>query len=156
QGLASPDFQLPAARNWTRSDIDDRARRLDQLADHVRLMGIPLKHPWRGAGVDAGLPQDAQRVGTRGHLLEGAISGLAESGTALAARAGVPCATLNEARQLILLGEVVGRAPKLDPAAMSDPAWTDAWDQIVELIRRGMAYASARRRLEGVFVPEAW
>ncbi len=156
RGVASPDFQLPASRGWTRRDTDDRARRLERLADQVLLMGLPLEHPWRGAGLDVVLPQDAERIAGRARLLHDAIASLAEQGGALAARAGASCTTLAEAQQLILLGEVVGRAPMLDAAALAHPAWTDARGQISELVQRGLAYASARARLKGALVPQAW
>src|SRR5258706_10106782 len=42
-GLEVPDFQLPAARNWSRHEIEDRVRRVGALAGHVVAMGTPSK-----------------------------------------------------------------------------------------------------------------
>lgn len=155
-GLAAPDFQIPAARSWARRDIDDRAHRAEQLADHVRTMGIPCQHPWRGVCLDIVLPPDAERFGSRAQILHSAFVALADRGAALGARAKASCATVAEARRLILLGEAVGRVPRLDAAAIADAAWSESRSQITQLVAQGLAYAAARRRLDGVLAPEGW
>lgn len=155
-GLTPPGFQLPQARSWTRRDREDRARGLDQLAALVGAMGLPIQHPWRGAGLDAVLPQDAERMAERAQALREPLAECAAAGISLAARAAASCANLTEAQKLIRLGEVIGRAPSLDAEAIGNEVWTSSRSEIAELVANGAQYVRARRRLDGVLISEAW
>ena len=155
-GVISPDFQLWAAKDWTRRDVEDRTRRVTHLAAHVHTMGVPASHPWRGMGLDALLPQDVERIARRARRLTEAVADLTHQAKSLAARAGIPCETLADTRRLVPLGEFVGLAPKLDVKVIADDVWTVRHSEITALVERGLSYAQARRQLETVLVPDAW
>jgi very-short-patch-repair endonuclease len=155
-GVTSPDFQLPAAQDWTRRDAEERTRRVTHLAAHVHTMGVPAFHPWRGMGLDVSLPQDVERVAARARRLTVAITDFTQEGKSLAERAGMPCETLADVRRLVPFGEFAGLAPSLDVKAIADDVWTDRHAEITVLIERGASYALARHQLEAVLLSGAW
>lgn len=156
RGVPSPDFQLPAAQEWTSADIEDRGRSVERLAAHVAIMGVPTQHPWRGAGLDVVLPQDAERIGARAQDRHRAVAELVGRASALAARAGTSASTIAEAHRVVRLGQVLGHAPGFDPAAIAHEVWGSTCSEIAELVEQGSTYANARRRLDPILVPRAW
>jgi len=156
RGVPSPDFQLLGAREWTTPDIEDRGRCVKRLAAHVASMGVPTRHPWRGAGLDVVLPQDAERLAARAQNRHRAVEELADRTAALAARAGTSGSTIAEARRVVRLGQVLGQAPRFDPAAIGHEVWGTRGTEIAELVEQGSTYANARRRLDPILVPAAW
>jgi very-short-patch-repair endonuclease len=156
KGLQSPEFQVAKAGAWAPLDIEERRRRVKRLAAHVQSMGIPIAHPWRGTGLDVVLPQDAERLATRAKLVARGLEEIATRGQELANRVGSPCSTLQDAERLSNLGPVLRQAPALDAASIANDAWSSRRSDIQALAEHGEVYSTARRRLEGILLPEAW
>jgi very-short-patch-repair endonuclease len=156
RGVPSPDFQLLDAREWTTPDIDERAMRVERLAAHIANMGVPAHHPWKGVGLDVVLPQDVERVANRAQDRHSALAKLIDRAAKLGARASTPSSTIAEAHRLVQMGEVLGQAPDIDLVAIGDQIWSNRRADVTELVGQGNTYASARRRLNPIVVPEAW
>ena len=156
EGVAPPDFHLPVARDWTRSDMQSRVQIVKRLAGHVLIMRVPNRHPWRGVGLDVVLPQDATRFANRARDLHKGLSELSQLALTLEGRVGTSCSTLAEAGRIVRLGLLLGQAPSMDPVCMTGDAWVNARGEISELVSRGLVYNNARKRLKEILIPEAW
>jgi very-short-patch-repair endonuclease len=155
-GLTSPDFQLPAARNWTRRDIDDRIRLATTVGAHVSAMGTPDHSPWRGTGIANALPQDAERITIKAARTRDALSKVIDQGERLAGQVELSCLTFGELQELARMGRAFNEAPEVDGSAIGHPVWTEGRAGIVELVRQGLGYASIRARWEKAVSPTAW
>jgi len=156
-GLATPDWQLEEARNWRRPDLDDRVTRVAQLADHVRKIGVPLEHPWRGTQTsEMLLPADASRLSARAGALAGRIEALAETADQLGNLTGYDAKSFAQTMSITSLVAVLSQAPSMDPAAMDAPEWTSKRAEIEALLQKGREFASARQTLEHQVNRRAW
>jgi very-short-patch-repair endonuclease/Cdc6-like AAA superfamily ATPase len=155
-GVHAPDFRLDEANSWERRGVDERHRRIVGLADHINLMGVPARHPWRGVGVDAMLPQDVERIAVRAAELESQLATIAERSKEVLGRALLPSQTLGDVERALPFATVAAAAPRLDVAAMGSPVWESQREAIAKVVEAGWRFSQARTRLQNVFTEEAW
>lgn len=154
--VAAPDFAIPAAKDWSRTETESHSRRVSHLAEHVSEMGVPAAHPWRGTNVDVMLPQDVSRIVIRAADLSAALSGLSVEGQRVAAKIDTDFECLGDITKLAPLGEFAGRAPAVHLTSIADAAWLQRQADITELVKQGAAYSRIRRELQTVLLPGAW
>jgi len=156
-GAQPPDWKLDEARNWTRPEIDERVGRITQLAEHVVKMGVPLRHPWRGAATkEPLLPADAHRVSAKAAALRGKLEELRAATNELSVLAGFSIGTIGETRAITSMIASLATAPPLDPVALGAPEWTSRRADIEKLLRIGSGFTAARRTLDGHVTQRAW
>jgi hypothetical protein len=107
-GVGAAQFTLGNAAQWPAAEVDQRARSLSDVAEHLRDMGRPDEHPWRGVMLDGLLPMDVDRLIARlpdvGRRLSEAIT----AAEALAKALGVQSpATPREIGRLARFGDRV-------------------------------------------------
>jgi hypothetical protein len=154
-GVGAGDFRIEEARGWDRDTRENRYDRVSRLAALVEEIGVPAGHPWRGVGLEVVLPQDAQRLAKASSDLAAAATGLIERASALGSRCSATTVTWRDLRRLTSLGEILGKAPALDPTCFANPPWR-AGREITDLLEAGHAYLRSKNRLKGVLRDEAW
>ena len=65
KGVPPVDYELKGATEWSPSQLREHTGLLNDLLLHLREIGVPAQHPWRGAHVKALLPTDVDRIKTR-------------------------------------------------------------------------------------------
>ena len=130
---------------------------MQDLAEHVGLMGPPGQHPWRGVELDAVLPGDVDRLQLKLPGIADRLARLADAGRQLASLLGVPApASSAELSQLVRLAERLAAAPPLDRQALASPAWSERRREIDNLIAVGRQYAEILASLKGTVVEAGW
>lgn len=156
KGIAPPDFSIEEARNWKPPGVDERRTIIRRAAAHIERAGLRVQHPWRGVGLDAILPQDAQRYSSRAAERAAAFRTFVSDGRAIAARVRSGFETWKQAEGLFRLGELLRRAPDLDATAIGHASWKAQRASIPTLIAAGESFARIRKELQRVFQEEAW
>ena len=77
--VAVPDFQLKGAESWTKAQAAEVLEEIAQLAERLKISGIPARHPWRGSTRGPISPLDAQRLNAIATRLSASIDGLDET-----------------------------------------------------------------------------
>ena len=62
-GIPAPDFDIPRAADYTKAEMLQFKRELQELADRLRRSGVPCRHPWRMSGGAALSPFSQERLG---------------------------------------------------------------------------------------------
>lgn len=156
KGVAPPDFTIEDARTWEPPAVNERRKIVRRAAAHIELTNLPVDHPWRGVGLDAILPQDAQRFSGRAAEIASAFRAFMSEGRAVAARVTSGCETWKEAEGLFRLGQLLRRAPDCDASAIGHASWKAKRPAIQALIAAGESFARNRPELERVLREEAW
>jgi len=157
RGIQPQDYRFDDCRNWTQEQLREREDRLDQLAEHIREMGTPALHPWRGTGLSVALPQDAIRIQAQAKGIHTQLEAWDQEVADLARRLGTGAATWGDARRAANLGLAVAAAPAgMDRRSLAAAVWEDRREDISALIRAGQKYSAARAALADVLIPQAW
>lgn len=156
-GTRLPDFQLEGCAEWTLGDLQARLDLLDDLVEHVRAIGVPANHPWRGVRLNVVLPMDVDRLLQKLPEIIARLEGLITAGAELAASLNVEQpADANSVSKVARLAQRIAAAPPMDRASMGHAAWSDQPTQIRELVDAGRVYVERREALQGVVVDAAW
>lgn len=161
-GAALPDFKVAGVESAGRVALDATLGRCSQLAERLRVSGVPAKHPWRHSEREPLNPLDQQRLQEVANRLAACLDALA-----VVMRSVWPLVRPSEAAELsgLTLPQVESVAAALDVAAekpaeavdlLCHPEWTaklGAVDQLVSVSRR---LAELQTHLDQVFVPAAW
>ncbi|MBA79112.1 MAG: helicase [Tistrella sp.] len=156
-GVAPADFDLAeAAPGWTAPERTALAATLDDLARRIEAEGPPASHPWRGVGLDAISPLDADRRLAEIAALERGLAGWRAEAEVVAGLLDLPApATLDGSSRLLARAERLAAAPDLPPAVFLDPVWSVAADDVAVLVETGLALRDQAARLRPGLAPAA-
>jgi very-short-patch-repair endonuclease len=156
-GHAPNDIKLIAPEAWSADELKDRFEILRELVEHIDDTGLPVKHVWRGIGVDVMLPPDVDRLVARIRALADRLDEvLAEySAVAMALEKSTP-ECVHAFDEHARLAHRIAGAPALSSEALGAPEWNDRVSKIRLLLRSGAEYAGVARRLAGILQAAAW
>jgi very-short-patch-repair endonuclease len=157
RGVPPADFELLNAKTWTPGQRSQYVDLLQDLVLHMREIGIPARHPWRGTTIKAILPTDVDRLKPRLEGLIGHLDCLIASTGALAAELHVEAG--DSALQISTLARLAQRlatAPDMDRASIADTVWHTRREAIRSVVAAGMELESCRQSLEGIVTRAAW
>jgi very-short-patch-repair endonuclease len=159
-GAKGVGFQLADAVHWSRKEFQERSGRLLDLQTHLKDLGSPASHPWRGVErAEPVLPTD--RSALMGHV-EQVLVHLAEVASAgqrlgeLLSVRNQDLTTFQSFNILADLGRRLISAPPMDRAALANNVWATQDEMIAEVVRRGSEMAAARAELDSVVKGAAW
>ncbi|MCM2504274.1 DUF3320 domain-containing protein [Aureimonas altamirensis] len=152
EGQRPVDLNLDGATLWSPDDLSARRRLLVELTQRVDEIGLPVRHPWHGVGLDLVLPTTLERLLPR---IEALRSAVAELETEYAELAGTlelepKPDTFAGAAALRDRADILARAPDLCPEALGAAAWGDRRGAIADLVRAGADF-----RRQGVSLGDA-
>ncbi len=161
QGIPLLDVSIPDVAQWSARTFAEKQQVLGEVVEHLRSMGNPAEHPWRGAGRDQPLlPSDQHRLAGDLRQLEPALAAVRQSAEHLAHVLGVEWkpaeAMLEDAGQIERLAQRLAAAPAMDRTLLSGDVWMKRREEIDLVLSAGRELASARRKLDGVAAPVAW
>jgi len=155
-GQRPVDLTLDGATKWSPDDLGERRRILHELVQRIEDIGLPVRHPWHGIGLDMILPTTLERLVPR-------IEGLKTRVDALRIELGELARTLDhpapivfdDIRPLRELADVLAAAPSLSAEALMDPVWDDHADRIRGLVALGFDFERRGQELAGSVSAEA-
>jgi very-short-patch-repair endonuclease len=151
QGLKPSDIALADAPSWTPGECDERRRALGDVVARIDEIGLPCRHPWRGARVATVLPTDLQRLTARLALLRPKLAEIDGIRSDLCRKLSFqPADSLAGACTVVQLGRVVENVPKCDGKALFSASWIDRRSEIDSLLHTGETYSSLRASFDGV------
>ncbi|WP_010581776.1 DUF3320 domain-containing protein [Schlesneria paludicola] len=157
---ATVSIPLDNPVRWTKSEFEQRVRRLGEFQTYVADLGDVSVHPWRGVRRrPALLPTELQ---TLRQLIQQQLKSLPElvkQGGALAVGLNVPSCrenSLASIRRLVQLGRMCVDRPVLDREAIVSSVWETHPSQIRRLVEAGLGMVAAKRALNGIVIESAW
>jgi very-short-patch-repair endonuclease len=160
QGGKPVDFELPGAVEWTRKDFLEKCGLLQDFEIHLKRVGVPNSHPWRGIRLASPpLPTDLQQWITRIDDMRTRVQGALDSVHELSQLLHVREQDSVHLRAAQSLGRIVAKllqAPPMDRRQIADPIWESRCDAIAELLAQGRTLAAIESRLAGVVSEIAW
>lgn len=156
-GQAPVDIELGTAAAWDADHARELRRLLGELAERVTEIGMPIRHPWYGVGIEGISPMDLERlmkrIGSALEQLPQLRSRIAELDRDLETG---PSADAERVADMVALATRISTAPELDDAALANPAWASRLDEVRALVAQGKTLSELRNELDRQFKPSAW
>lgn len=154
---AVPDFSLADAARWTRDQHQTHRAIVAELVARAVPLFPPVRHPWRGVGLDVLMPADKQRALRAIREATDAIGALKERVKEVSALLGRPLSdTIAGASQLSTLGKHFAAAPAFDEAAAISPVWAESRQAIEDALAIGERYTASVLDLQPKLTDKAW
>jgi len=156
-GMRPTDIRLEKALSWTSEQRRQREALVQEIAQRIDDIGLPINHPWRGVGLDYVLPTDVERLIERIGGLKSRLDDLT-AGQASLARL-IEAAEPKKPSQFLPVVATTQRlssAPDLSAGALSNSHWTTSPEQIRLLLVTGKKLEDLKARLNGYTKLEAW
>lgn len=148
EGQGPVDLTLPQAAMWTPDDLAKRRSILHELTQRIDDIGKPDIHPWRGTGLSMVLPTTLERLMLRIEAVAQLTADLETQACDLAQRLEQkPPASIEEIAPLSDLAALIGKAPCLQPAALTAAAWDVRINDIIGVIRTGSLFQKSAEEL---------
>ncbi|MBS1833210.1 MAG: DUF3320 domain-containing protein [Acidobacteria bacterium] len=142
RNLTPMDIPLDRTDTWTPAERLRRKELIAQIADWIRVNGVPNKHAWYGTSGEAMLRGDADLF----------LEKLRETEATLA--------TLPLFGETSMDGAVEAAAHLRRNAGLPEEAdaavWRDRLSEIGELVQKGLVVGKGREEVEAIFAPKAW
>ncbi len=154
-------FTLTEPLKWSRPDFQERQSLLAEMVRHLKELGPPNEHPWRGVGLDGPLlPSNVKFLTTRltslGTAMKEAINGAEQLMLLMKAKFGNDGVTLASATSLANLASKFVEAPPLDRQQIGHEVWMNRADDIDEVVGLGLSIARGRSELARTVADVAW
>jgi very-short-patch-repair endonuclease len=158
RGVQPQSFQLNAAVEWSKSEFRQRVDLLKDVVAHLRQIGSPAEHPWRGSQLNAVLPMDVARIAESIPRILDHIDQTLKSAQKLATELRVKPANFSPQAILLVirLQQCLAAAPEMDRTALASEVWEQRRTEISELVRHGTQLAEARSQLASLVTSDAW
>jgi very-short-patch-repair endonuclease len=148
QGQRPVDIHLAGSTDWTADGVATRRRLLEEVSQRIDEIGLPIRHPWRGVGLEVVLPTTVERLVPRIESLASRVRELRGKVTEIAAsvESEVPSAP-NGVRPLLERARVLAAAPPFPPAALTASCWDGQQKEISSLIWTGAEFGRTSSEL---------
>jgi very-short-patch-repair endonuclease len=162
--LPKPIFRTPKDREFlsrllelNRMKVEELRSLVINLQEHLKKMGPPSAHPFRGTGLQALLPSDKEHIAASlrrslnaSETLDKVTKGIATLMGIAAASSRTEADLLNRAAKRAL------SAPHLGGVELKAREWQARRDDIGNLIAAGARHAEVTSEFASVLIPEAW
>jgi hypothetical protein len=154
----TPDLSLvEAAARRTRDDYDERARRVERLAEHIARAGPLNRHVFHGFGRTGLQPADFQRLAPRLKTLADVSAALAANATAIARYLGLKQGpTTASIKILIAVLKATAALPSEGLAIAAAIARAPSPERIIDAAAKGMAWRRQPQHCAKIFKPRVW
>ena len=155
--VTPPDFSLEKPEEWDRKTFRDRSELLQQLIEHLEVMGQPSEHPWRGVQRESMLPTDVERFNTTLPTVSEEIEQTQQEVTELARSLSMePALSMAGIEGQLNLAQLICEIPTLDAETLQSPVWQTHTRQIDEIVTLGANLEETREKLSTVVSDIAW
>lgn len=151
------DIALEKPAEWTAEGFDRRHAVLSELVERIGVIGQPSEHVWRGTGLVAVTPMEAERLTARFAALAERLAEIEATQVALSSTLECEKApSLKEFLPVLVLARRVAAAPAMTDVALASAAWNDEAEKIRSVLANGRRFAALRGELADAFVEAAW
>ncbi|MER0240085.1 DUF3320 domain-containing protein [Fulvimarina sp. MAC8] len=157
EGQRPVDLTLDGATRWSPDDLSARRRLLVELTQRVDEIGLPVRHPWHGVGLDLVLPTTLERLLPRIEALRSAVAELETEYGELAGTLELEPkpSEFSGATALHERADILARAPDLSPDAFRAGAWDERSGAIADLVTAGADFRRQSESLGDAVPPSA-
>jgi very-short-patch-repair endonuclease len=156
-GVKPADFKMDDVVTWTSTDLKEKENLLRDLEIHLREIGNPIEHCWRGVQLGAVLPMDIDRLMTSIPGIAGRLERLMTSTAELATLLHYGTAnTAMDAATLAKFAKRLARAPVMDRQSIANDIWDIRRQEIDSLIETGKQLSQSQQYLQGTVAEVAW
>ena len=154
----TPEISLvEAASRWTREDYDEKARRVERLAELTERSGPLHRHVFYGVGRMALQPADFQRLAPRLRSLADEAAALAANATEIGRHLGLrQRPTISGVKTLILLLRATAALPREGLGIAAAVARAQAPQRIIDAAAKGVEWRRRRARCARTFDARVW
>ena len=157
KGVNPVDFQLIDCLSWSAVDKRERQSLLVDLAVHMREIGNPAEHAWRGVQLESIIPPDVDRLAAEVQRILARASRLTATASQLADLIDQPNPESPlDVSQIALIGKRLGQAPAMDGEAIGDPIWDQRRAEIDALVDLGSTLSACQQSLADSVVEVGW
>src|SRR5579872_6182181 len=156
-GVDARGIFLDNPQSWSANDKKYREELLDDIIVHIRDLGIPAHHPWRGVRrrQQLLLNEYERFCDTLSELRQALDLILAD--VAIVEHTFPPATTwldtLNTANATV---KAVLTLPDADYTSLAHPLWRNEMPVLIELVQSGEHHAKLKQKLAGVITDTAW
>ena len=155
------DFTLSEPLKWSRVEFQERQSLLVEMVRHLKELGPPNEHPWRGVGLDGPLlPSNVKFLTSRLNSLvtsmNEAINAAKQLMSLMKATFGSEGFTPATAASLVNLTSKFVEAPPMDRTQIGHEVWTNRAEDIDEVVGLGLSIVRGRDELAGRVAEIAW
>jgi len=157
QGTLRSTITLDDAVTWSRGEFDKRRQVLDELLAHLKEIGDPTDHLWRGIDLKVLIPSDLETIISQiRDLLPMVVEvrQLAQELTSLNSELQTD-SFLTFSNTLRMIRHCL-ETPNLDVDAIADDCWDTQRDFISKLVTAGIEHTNSRRELHNVIDNTSW
>ena len=155
-GQRPVDLTLGEIIEWTPDDLGERQRLLLELCQRVDEIGLPLRHPWNGVGLDVILPTTLERLVPKIEELKTAIDVLRAELTGLARSLECPDpVAFDDVTLICKLADILASAPDLSANALTASIWDERADELRQLLLLGSNFERMAEELGSVVTSDA-
>jgi len=148
-------FESP--ETWTPEDRRNNRRLITELGERIDQIGLPSKHPWRGACRPTVLNIDLPHILKAVRSLQNQLSDLQGTSLNLAQTLAQPePATCAETEEQLIIAEYVAKAPPLDKEAICNSVWNSGLDKLRDIVTHGRAFRAAVEETKGKVPRATW
>lgn len=156
QGQRPVDIHLAGSTEWTADDVATRRRLLEEVSGRIDEIGLPLRHPWRGVGLEIVLPTTVERLIPRVESLSSRLRTIRGKIVDFAAILEMDApSTLNGVDPLLARASVLAAAPPFQPGALTAACWDTQRQEISSLLKTGAEFNRLSSEFSEQFVSGA-
>lgn len=150
RGVEASNLGLTGLESLTGSHFRELCREVEDLQAHLRAIGAPGDHSWRGVNRTEMVlqPEFREFLGNLGETVS-SLAAIAGAESELAASLGLPPrgdSHLKDSQQLAQFAIRLVNAPPMDWKRIADPVWEKRSSGIARLVENGRVLAETRYR----------
>lgn len=155
--FAPVDIKFERPETWTRDEREVRQEIVMELAERIKTMGIPSRHPWHGILLPSILPNDVERLMVRINDLKTRTINIHQSLTVLASAVELsPPTAFHDFTESANLARRIASAPPLSGIALNSPVWRIQQQEITRLLEHGQHFSRLSNALADKVTASAW
>jgi very-short-patch-repair endonuclease/DNA polymerase III delta prime subunit len=156
-GVEPVDFKMQDCLAWSALNMRERRRLLIDLTIHMREIGNPAEHAWRGVRLEGILPMDVARLASELPPIRERLQRLLTGAERLAEITDQPFPESALAlSNLAQIGRRLAKAPPMDREAITDSVWETHRSEIDEVIKQGHALSHCQKALADTVGEVGW
>jgi very-short-patch-repair endonuclease len=158
QGVVAPEFEFPNAESWTPEVYNNNLGLVKDLAIHLKNVGDPTTHPWRGVMVEALLPADQARLQKQIADIRKRLSVIMTANARISTAFNIPApANLADSVDVANVARAATKAPgNVDALCITSPVWQTSLEKIKGLLAIGRELKDKKASLGSLVSQVAW
>lgn len=158
QGVPPSELVGLDAADWSASQYQEIHNQLDDMVLHLRKIGTPSEHIWRGVHLEnPPLPTDLQRYQSRFNEVIDSLNPLMDAIEVLRNALSIDKPpSFSNTEKMRRAAQHLTNAPQMDLKAITSVIWEDRQEEITKVVNLGQSTFELKMELEPQFADVAW